>query len=148
MNISGLRRRAPAMQMIHDHLSGVFEHGCTTLESLLEGDALMGVGSPSARLRLTSEKTAALDIKVCVLPVALLSPVAAHPSGDSKAESRRQLNVISGRAVEGAIAADSNDRLAIAQDNIDGFGPPPWRVFHGWGDECGDAVDLGVHERR
>ena len=41
MNISGLRRRAPAMQMIHDHLSGVFEHGCTTLESLLEGDALM-----------------------------------------------------------------------------------------------------------
>jgi len=27
------------------------------------------------RLRLTSENTAALDIKVCVLPVALLSPV-------------------------------------------------------------------------
>jgi len=30
------------MQVIHDHLSGVFEHGCTTLESLLEGDALTG----------------------------------------------------------------------------------------------------------
>ena len=26
--------------MIHNHLSGVFEHGCATLESLLEGDAL------------------------------------------------------------------------------------------------------------
>ncbi len=40
--MSGLRRRAPALQMIHDHLSGVFEHSCTTLESLLEGDALTG----------------------------------------------------------------------------------------------------------
>jgi hypothetical protein len=42
----------------------------------------------------------------------------------------------------GAIAADSNDRLAIAEDNIDGFWAPPWSVFHGWGHECGDAVDL------
>ncbi len=54
--------------------------------------------------------------------------------------------MISRRAVEGAIAADSYDRLAIAQDNIDGFGSPPWRVFHGRGDECGDAVDLGGME--
>ena len=50
--------------------------------------------------------------------------------------------MISRGTVEGAIAADANDRLATAQDNIDGFGPPPWRVFHGRGDECGDAVDL------
>src|SRR5208337_3991791 len=54
----------------------------------------------------------------------------------------RQLNVISRRAVEGAIAANSYDSLAIAEDNIDGFGPPPWGFFHGWSDECGDTVDL------
>ena len=42
----------------------------------------------------------------------------------------------------GAIAADSNDRLAIAEDDIDGFGTPPWGFFHGWSDECGNAVDL------
>jgi len=46
------------------------------------------------------------------------------------------------RTVEGAIAADPNDRLAIAEDNIDGFGPPPGGFFHGWSDECGNAVDL------
>ena len=51
--------------------------------------------------------------------------------------------MISRGTVEGAIVADPNDRLAIAEDNIDGFWPPPWRVFHGRGDECGDTVDLG-----
>ena len=50
--------------------------------------------------------------------------------------------MISRGTVEGAIAADPNDRLAIAEDNIDGFGPPPGGFFHGWSDECGNAVDL------
>ena len=50
--------------------------------------------------------------------------------------------MISRRAVEGAIAANSYDRLAIAQDYIDGFWPPPWGFFHGWSDECGDTIDL------
>jgi len=70
--------------------------------------------------------------------------VAAIPR-ETQMRSLEAMDVISRRAVEGAIAADAYDRLAIAQDNIDASAAAMARLPRS-GRRMRDAVDLGGME--
>lgn len=76
-------------------------------------------------------------------PVAkFMQPCRREFSRTAKRAFRGKLNVIGGRRIEDSISADANDRSAVLQDDVGGFGSRPRRFFDARRFVGRDTLDL------